>query len=261
MAGAFRLLSGDLVQMDLREFAKLSLFLKQFPIEARKACATVINNVAFFGREEAIDTLSRHGVIIRNRRFDISRMRVVKTTARPIEQQAAILGSIYTTGKGGHIVHDGWLSMIKGEPIKSRVSTLLSRGGERAAIMKARARLKPGSDFVTPDDVGGNLSAASRVQALIRDMAKNAPNTPFLIPGRYKGTGFHGLYRVVQGQSVTLANGRTAPKIKALQIFGRRPKSKRIPWMQDTLRIIVKKAPIAAWWTKAMGEAFARTKK
>jgi hypothetical protein len=105
------------------------------------------------------------------------------------------------------------------------------------------------------------LSEASRVQALIRDMAKNSPNTPFLIQKRYKGTGFHGLYRVVQGQSVTLASGRTAPKIKALQVFGKAPRSKRIPWMQETLKTIIKKAPIATMWDLAMKEAFARTPK
>jgi hypothetical protein len=249
-----------LIDLDLHEFERLALFFKQFPQEARKATAQLLNDLAFFGREQAIDTLSRHGLIIRNRRFDVSRMRVQKTTARPIEQQAAILGSIFTRGKGGHIVHDGWRSLWKGEPIRSRVLTLLARGGERTAIAKAKARLRPGSDFVTPDDVGGNLAPQSRIQALIRDMAQNAPNTPFLIPQRYKGTGFHGLYRVVQGQSVTLASGRTAPKIKALQVFGKQPRGKRVPWMQETLKTIIHKAPIAFWWKNAMDEAFNRSK-
>jgi hypothetical protein len=254
------MLSGDLVNLDLREFGRLMVFFNRFPLEARKATAQLLNDLAFYGRTAAIDELGKH-MIMRSRSFDLSRMRVQKTSAKPIEQQAAILGSIFTTGKGGHIVHDGWRSLWKGEPIRSRVLTLLARGGERTAIAKARARLKPGNDFDTPDDVGGSLAPQSRVQALIRDMAQNAPNTPFLIQQRYKGTGFHGLYRVVQGQSVSLANGRIAPKIKAIQVFGKKPQGKRVPWMQDTIKAIIAKAPIALYWKTAMDEAFARTKK
>lgn len=140
MASPFSQLRGDFLNMDLRELGKLYDFFRRAPQFLRPATAQLLNDAAFSWRPLAVSTLASR-LIMRNPRFALSRMQVVKTSAKPIPQQRVTVGSTFVRGKGGHITFDGWASLQGGtEPERNRTLALLARGGDKRAIAKKSGR-------------------------------------------------------------------------------------------------------------------------
>lgn len=245
----FGMIGGDFLRMDLREFGKLALFFEQFPVEARAATAQFLNDMGFLAKANTPTVLAEH-MHIRNQKFVGSRIRVEKTTAKPIAEQRVTVGSI----PGDRFT--GWIEQQRGvDPERSRTFSLLARGGNEAAQAKRSSRLLPDSDIVSTDDEP--VEHGSRAQALIRDMAKNAPTKPFIIR---RGYGMRpGLYKIKSKRGYTLAStGRVAPKIQKLQTFDKKPKPTRWLWMQDVIHYTIKRAPIGKMWESAMSKAWER---
>lgn len=248
----FRQLRGSFLNMDLREMGKLYAFFVRYPKAARAATAQVLNDMAFAWRPLAVSTLASR-FIIRNPKFILSRMQVVKTTAKPISQQQVTLGSTFVRGKG-HITFDGFYTLQTGrDPERSRTMALLARGGDKRAQVKRSNRLLPDSDIVSTDDAP--VLHGSRAQALIRDMARNVPNKPFIIR---RGYGLPaGLYRINKGKRYLLPSGKSAPKLQIVQHFGRKPKHERWQWMQESVNRLLKHSPMQKLWNAAIAKVTA----
>lgn len=243
----FRELNGSFLRMDLRDIGKLYDWFKRYPVLARPTVAQFLNDVAFSARPLIVSTLASR-LIMRAPKFILSRMVVVKTTARPIAQQKVTVGSTYARGKGGTITFDGFRSLEGLAPEKSRTMTLFARGGDRAGIAQRSARLLPG-DIPSTDD--SPVTTGSRLQYLLRDMATNAPNKPFIVR---KGLGFApGLYRVSKTKRM-LPSGKAAPMLQIVQRFDRNPKARVFHWMQDSMRRLINHAPIAKMWDTAISK-------
>jgi len=259
--GEFRKLRGDFLQLDFRDLAKLALFFKRFPLQARAATAALLNDLSFLWRGEAFDAIASR-TIIRNPRFDRSRLRVQKTSAGPIERQQAFVGSIFTYAKGGRLSHDGWYSLQTGqEPrTRNRVMSLLARGGDRTRPVLPSARLKPGTEFPKPRDWDEVHLPQSRVQAMIRSMADSGVyGKTFLLPKKQSGGLSPGLYKIKRRRGYLLpSTGRPAPDVAMLQHFGKRPRGLRFAWMQESLKRLIAHAPIASMWQRAIGRAMGR---
>jgi hypothetical protein len=187
---------------------------------------------------------------MRNPRFALSRMVVQKTSARPIAQQQVTIGSTFVRGKGGKLTFDGWASLQGGhDPTRNRTLALLARGGDKRAIANKQSRLI--GDIPSTDE--SPVMHGSRAQALIRDMAKNAPNKPFIIK---RGYGMApGLYRIRKGKGYTLPNGRGAPALQIVQHFARMPRHARWPWMQESVKRLLAHSNYQRMWNVAITKA------
>ena len=251
LMGEFGKIGSDFLRMDFTEFSKLARFFEQFPVEARAATAQFLNNMGFLAKANTPLVMALSGKMhIRNQKFVGSRIRVQKTSAKPIEQQRVLVGSV----AGERFT--GWIEQQRGtEPERGRVFALLSRDGDVKKQAKRSTRLLPDLDIVSTDDEP--VQSGSRAQALIRDMAKNAPSKTFIIR---RGYGMRpGLYKIKSKGGFTMpSTGRTAPKIQMLQAFDKKPKPKRWPWIQDVIHYTISHAPIAKMWTSAMSRAWER---
>jgi hypothetical protein len=251
MANQFRQIRGALLQMDLHEFAKLYIFFQQFPIQARKATAQLLNDLGFAWRPLAVTTLASR-LIMRNPRFILSKMRVEKTSAKPIPQQAVIVGSTYTKGKTGEITFDGFRSLqgLSTEP-RNRTLALAARGGSKQAQAKKSGKLSPDSEIPKPEDWDDIQLPQSRVQAMIRALAESSVyGKRMIIP---KGHGFSpGLYGVKNKRGYYLPSGRTAPKLFVIQHFNKRPHHARWAWIQESIKRLIRYAPMAKMWEHAI---------
>lgn len=249
MASELGDIRSNFLRVDMSAFQKLHTFFEREPVAARRACAEFMNSLAFKWRPLAVTVLASR-LTMRAPRFILSQMRVEKTTAKPIVRQVVTVGSVIVR-KGSHISFDGFYSLQTGRNLerdRNRTMTLFSRGGEQSGIVKRGYRLRPELDIPSTDEAP--VASGSRAQFLIRDMAKNAPNKPFIIKA---GLGFaRGLYRIKPGQGHVLRGGRIAPKIQIIQRFGRRPHHERWKWMNESVTRLLKYAPISRMWTQAI---------
>lgn len=114
----------------------------------------MLNAFAFGTRTHAIRVIDR-AMIVRNRRFVESRLRVTKANIHaPVSRQAAWTGSVPNAR------FTGWVEQEFGKRTsRNRASTLLGRGGSQQKQMRPSIRLKPGREVITPEDFGldGNL--------------------------------------------------------------------------------------------------------
>lgn len=256
MASVFGNIRGEFLNMDLTEFGKLARFFQQVPALLPKATAQLLNDLGFAWRPLAVTTLASR-LTMRSPAFILSRMQVQKTTAGPIARQVVTVGSTFVRGKGGKLTFDGFYSLQTGyDPERNRTMALLARGGERRSVVQKGSRLNQ-PDIPTTDE--SPVQSGSEVQALIRDMARNAPNKPFIIK---RGMGFApGLYRIAQGKGYLLPSGRSAPKIQIVQHFGRLPKSSRWTWINDSVMRLLTHAPMLTMWNVAISKVVAEAQR
>lgn len=263
----FGVIGGEFLRMDFTEFGKLARFFDQFPREARAATAQFLNDMAFAAKANTPLVLALSGQMhIRNQKFVGSRIRVEKTTAKPIAQQRVTVGSV----PGDRFT--GWIEQQRGiEPERGRVFSLLARGGNEKQKAKPSLRLKPGNEFDNVAD-WDDMSAPSKprmLQFLTREMAegvykgkrgnrhRSIDKRPFVVG---KGYGVRpGLYTVrTRGGYKLPSTGRMAAKLQMVQAFDRQPKPKRWPWIQDVVHYTIARAPMAKMWASAMGKAWER---
>jgi hypothetical protein len=261
----FGIIGGDFLKMDFRDFSKLALFFEQFPREARVATAQFLNDMGFLAKANAPVVLGGK-MHIRNQRFVGSRIRVEKTTAKPIDQQRVTVGSV----PGDRFT--GWIEQQRGtSPERGRVFSLLARGGDEQQKAKPGARLKQDNEFDNVSDWDDmNAPTKSRMlQFLAREMAegvykpkrsnrhRSIDKRPFVVG---KGYGVRpGLYTVkTRGGYKLPSTGRMAAKLQMIQGFDKQPRPKRWPWIQDVVHYTIKSAPIGKMWTSAMSRAWER---
>jgi len=231
----------DIFNMDKRDLRKLQRFQKNAPREFRKATAGVLNSLAFSTKkldEENID----NSMIVRNRRFVNSSLRVEKARSGPIESQIATEGSINRPR------FTGWVEQQKGTaPKKKRTSTLASRKGSKRRQMLARARLKSGNQFYKPEQFQGR-SLQQRFYFMMRVLGSRGGGEFLLdtdIPTK-RGALTAGLYNLKKSRISRLQSfkGGKNPKrdnwhTRSLMQLNRRNDIKYI-W-QDNLNRVVRK--------------------
>jgi len=261
MAYDFRHLRGEFLNMDLREFASLAIFFERYPGLMRPAVATVLNELGFRWRPLAVSTLASR-LIMRNPRFALSRMQVEKTSARPIPQQRVTIGSTFARGKSGNVTFDGWRSLQGNErEVRSRTLALMARGGQRENMARPSGKLMPGANIPKPEDWDDIRLPQSRVAAMIRVIAESSVyGKRMIIP---KGNRFApGLYGIKSRRGYILpSTGRSAPRVRILQHFGKAPRHARWRWMDESVNRLMKHSDFTKLWERALMAATLRAQK
>ena len=251
----FRMLRSDFLNLDLSEFGKFERLFRDFPVLARKGMAQFLNDMGFAWRPMVVSHLASHGMIMRSPKFIESRMRVEKTSAKPIALQRITLGSTYVRGKGGRITFDGFASLQgKHEPDRNRTLGLVARGGSRTAKAKASGKLMPGHKFATPVDYA--LPDKNRALAwMIREMGAKQGQT-FIVPKGYAVA--PGLYRIKNKTGYTYAKTqRRAPQIQIVQHFGASLRTHRWDWIGTSIKRLIAHYPYQKAWATAIAKATA----
>jgi hypothetical protein len=242
--------------LDMHEFATLDGTLTRLVTEIRPAVAVMLNEMGFQWRGHVVDFL-RQGMIVRSPGFLRSRMYVEKTKVGPVESMSTRVGSLFARGKGGSVTFDG-LAYAMGITHKTRNRTiaLAARGGEKTARAKSSGKLMPGEDIPTPEQWDEVSLPQSRVQFMLRELAKKAGSKKIIIP---KGYGMApGLYRIKNRKGFLLSSGRPAPALQLMQHFARTPKSKRWMWLPLSMQDIIRRAPLAMMWQAAVERIIAK---
>ena len=227
---------------------ELEAYIKNAPRRATQATQSVLNFMVFHWRALALSTLASH-VHVRDPRFDLSRLRYEKAPLVPINRMHAVVGSIFTM-RGSKIVHDGWRSLeTGGEPAASRTQTLLARGGNLSRKMLPSSRLKKGNEYPTTDDYR-STAPTSRLQWMLREAAAAGKKT--VIVADSKSGVSAGVYKITRKKGHVLRGGQSAPQIKRLQRFKRKPKTARFPWLQISVDRLITHTDFSKLWAQAM---------
>jgi hypothetical protein len=233
----------DIFKVEQSDLHRLTKFFKESPRDFRYATAGVLNSLAFQTRRNDIQVLSGN-MIIRNRRFLESNLKVEKTRAVSIDQQIAYAGSIERPG------FSGWKEQQNGTTSeKQRSGTIHARSGNRAASMKAKSRMKSGNKFYKPTQYQGK-DKRSRFQFMLRVIGSRGGGEFLLsenMPTK-KGSMGKGLYELRQG------------KIKRLQSTENIKQPARFQWRSRSLDML-RDGDIAKIWNEQINRIVDRYKK
>ncbi len=203
---------GEFLHVDLSQLARLEDLIHRTPAAMRKAAVQLINDLAFRARKVIPEVLAEK-MIVRSPRFVQSMIRVQKAPPNaPLTRAQAFVGSIRTPR------FSGWSEQEYGtDPKRSRVMSLFAAGGQKTGVVKPQYRLTPGKDIPSTDEAP--VASGSRLMFLIRDMAKNAPNKPFIIK---RGYGMRpGLYKIKSQKGYLLPDGRSMPTVQRISSSAR----------------------------------------
>lgn len=207
----------------LKIFAKMC---KDAPQSFNVVTAEYLNASAFRHRELNIKSLESK-MVIRDKRFLLSSLRVEKTRPLPIDKQIAISGSINRPR------FSGWKEQETGQtPVHKRVSTPTARGGSMRGKIQTKARLKPGNVIYKPEQYQGK-SYQLKFYFMMRVLGSRGGGQ-FLVSQRIptkKGGLNPGLYNL-KGRKVSLLQ-----KLKGMQ-------SKRIEWQSKDWSDIKRRAEL-----------------
>ncbi|MDR3247529.1 MAG: hypothetical protein LBT39_01975 [Treponema sp.] len=201
------------MSVKLPNFDKLFKDMAAIP---NKAAAAALNDSAYEFRSQAIDALSNE-YTIRVPYFLRHQMRVGQKAKgnQNIDAMIAQAGSVGAKG------FSGWTEPLDGSgPGRDRIFTLLARMGNYKNVVHARNRLQPGANYPGMDGLK-DLPEESRVAAAVaRALRKNGQQRMILrgVPGWPDG-----LYAPT-GETGMSAKGRPYQKVRAVQIFNRKPK-------------------------------------
>lgn len=216
------------------DLKNLEKFYKKAPRQFARASAGMINNLAFETRSAALVNIASD-MNIRNERFVKSRMRVNRARPVPIARQQAEVGSLPTSR------FSGWVEQETGKPAqRNRVFGIAARRGKERNTASAKARLKPGNQFFSPNDF--DISANDedhRTQIFLQLMSTKHANDPFVMRRKYR--------KMRKGIYVFSKRG----KLKQLQQFGEM-KVKRKPWMRPAAHKVNTKANVRKQWARAI---------
>lgn len=138
-----------MITADLSDIRKLERFFKRAPSQLPRSTASVLTGMAFEARKIDIEILSRY-LIVRNRKFMESSIRVQKARSGRIETQAAFVGSINRPN------FTGWAEQETGAiPKVQRAATLRARGGSKRGQIQSKARLRKANKFYKPEQFQG----------------------------------------------------------------------------------------------------------
>jgi hypothetical protein len=219
---------------------ELKAFQREFPRKLSRAMGLVVNGVAFDMRgemEKSISTL----MMVRSPSF-VKRHLWVSKARVGSSSPVAEVGSI----KRGKF--EGWAAQQFGSPAtRTRVPTLVARGGAERKVVKRGARLMPGKDFPSAREIVGKSSAGA-VVAMMRILARNGDRRPFLIfPNEHpKIPG--GLYEM-RGR---MDKGGKKSKLRMLQALeSDNAQPRRVDWVNPAWRAYQASRSIAGEWRKA----------
>lgn len=237
--------------VDLRQFDQLQGVILALKGKINAPIANMLNELGFTWRDHVVPFLAK-GMIMRSPRFIKSRMYVEKTPITTIDRMQTRVGSTLTRGKSGEVTFDGFAHLM-GHDLGGRTRTLalIARGGDERAKAKASGKLMPDQDIPKPEDFE-IAQPQSRVAAMIRIMGStNVYGKKFIIP---KGMGFApGLYRIKSKKGyVSPTTGRIGPSIQIVQHFDRAPKVHRWMWLPESMKDMLRRAPIAMMWQQAV---------
>jgi len=204
--------------IDKSGLKKLEQFFKNSPQLLRPVTANVLTSLAFNARKQYISSINQ-SMIVRNRKFVESSLRVQKARSGKIESQIALSGSIERPR------FTGWEEQQKGKPPKKkRAITLAGRRGNKRNISISKARLKSSNKFYKPQQFSGR-TLHSKFMFMMR-VLNNRGGGEFII-GRplttHKGQLKTGLYQL---------KGHKILKLQSFNVS----KSVRIPWMSTANR-------------------------
>ena len=225
--------SNDLFKVSAPDLINLRKFYKRAPKQFTFAVANMLNSFAFGTREQAFKVL-KGSMTIRNARF-VSKMLRAETIkgSTPIASQQSIAGSL----DGQRFT--GWAEQELGKaPKKTRTASLFARSGQHSKQMKRKARLVPGTEYLTPDDFKGK-NAHHRAVVLLIVTNRNRLKDPFVIKGH--DTLSDGLYQW---------SGKG--KLKWLQNFEETKKPKSLPWLTRARKRYFSKTNITRLWEKTL---------
>jgi hypothetical protein len=136
--------------IDKSGLKKLEQFFKDSPQLLKPVTANVLTSLAFNARKQYVRSINQ-SMIIRNRKFVESSLRVQKARSGKIENQIALSGSIERPR------FSGWQEQQTGKTSKKkRAITLAGRRGNKRNIAISKARLKSSNKFYKPQQFSGN---------------------------------------------------------------------------------------------------------
>lgn len=225
MSDLFSIHGGDLIN--------LRKLYKRAPKKFLRITANMLTSFAFGNRKESLDIIHSK-MTIRNPKF-ISRMiRVIKARGNePISRQESIVGSL-TTDRFSGLKEQELGTKTK----RTRVFSLLARFGDIKRQAKPSARLKPGNQFLTPDDFPGK-SSQHRVISMLQILGREKHKKPFIIKGHRKfKSGLYQFYR---------------RKLRQLQSFEPdSPQPKRVRWLSGGRKKFFATANIRKMWANSL---------
>lgn len=194
-------MSNSIFKIDDRDLKKYSKMLKDSPNDFKKMTAGVLNSLAFDTRKNDIQNINQ-SMIVRNKRFVESNLRVDKTRPVSINQQIANAYSVERPG------FHGWKEQ-QGLPVpeRKRGANLVARGGNKRGSIKPRYRLTSGNKFYKPEQFQGR-DLKSRYQFMMRVLGTRGGGTFLLndeVPTKRGALG-KGLYSLKNGKIQRLQN-------------------------------------------------------
>lgn len=228
--------------VDLTQLKQLEKAFYKAPKLLEPVTANVLNSLAFASRKRYIKAIERQ-MIVRNKKFVHSSLRVQKTRSGPIEKQMAISGSINRQR------FTGWKEQqFKRTPKTKRAVTTAGRRGSKRNIATSKARLKKANKFYKPDQFQGR-NRYNRFLFMMRVLATRRGGEIIISqPLKIKrGVLQPGLYQF---------RGR---KFKRLQTFDIN-KTKKIPWMSQTNQQLTFSTDIAKKYQDSMKRIVSRRK-
>ena len=222
---------------------QLKAFLRRAPRLFSRAAGLMVNQVAWDMRGEMEGSLTR---LLMIRRPGFVRRQLWAQKARVgSSSPVALVGSTRTRdGK-----FDGWRAQQFGSKVdRTRVPTLVARGGSKRRVMQRRARLLAGRDFPDSREIVGKSSPGA-VIAMMRILARRGDRRPFVVyPGehpRFRG----GLYEM-RGRK---DRRHRKARLRMLQDFGsKNEQPERVDWVNPAWRAYQSSHSARAEWRKAV---------
>lgn len=215
-----------LFDVEMKDLVNLRRFYKRAPKKFQRVTANVLNSFAFGVKKELPGVIDDF-MTVRSAGFVRGSFKVEKSKSNiPLRSQESIVGSINRDR------FTGWEEQQTGKRRKkTRVGTLLSRGGSEKKRIFGAARMRSGKTFRT-------IKRKKGIH-LMNAVKRKKIRTPFIITGNKAFRS--GLYKVVRG------------KIKRLQVFdSKRAQPNKIDWMGFARKRYFSSNPVRKTWAKSI---------
>lgn len=219
---------------------ELRAFQREWPRKLAQAMGIVVNSVAFDMRDEMELSIGRL-MTVRSKSF-VKRHLWVQKARTGGRSPVAEVGSI-RRGK-----FEGWAGQQFGHDVeRTRVPTLMSRGGTKTKSMKSASRLMKGRDIPTAREIAGKSGPGS-VIAMMRILARRGDRRPFLIfPGEHPNFA-GGLYEM-RGRKDKRGRKAKLSMLQGLENPNTQPR--RVDWVNPAWQAYQRSKSIAGAWVRA----------
>ena len=227
--------------IDTRDLEQHGLALRQMPGIIARAQRAMVNNMAFGVRQECLTWGIPQVMTVRNPNI----LRATLTV-----RKATYPGFTASMGMTTRDRFGGLLEEELGGSMHRPPASLAARGGDKGKVMAGKARLKPGADYLTPEDVDvANASGGweQRIVVMISQLEREGSTKPFIMHGSsalHSGLMVMGK-RIGKGSRKTMrhrkraAGGAIPPgrrQLITLRPFAKgETRVKRTPWMKPSI--------------------------